>query len=373
MTAIRPTTGARLRLAGVVHTVLGYDPAEGCVRLADENGVLVTLGIEEFVTHPDLHATDGARAHTAAADRLSTTDRQLLERRIEHVREAETGFRSGDPHQPRPGEPRPQYDPATTTLTQRRRSKAAELDSDLARDAGLAMSYTTIRRISAALQAGRGLDGAVDRRLVRRSPGRHSVNKKVEEAFWVVFEETRQGSNVSMKTRRDKIEQWMIEHYGEGAQKLLPSDSTIERWFKDRFVPSELSGKARTRRSATIAPAGGFRRPNPTRPGELVLMDTNNLDVLLAGTGLAGAIRGSLVLAVDWYSRSIVEVRVVENAEKSIDVTFALRDLARPKQMLPGWPDDARWPFVAAGRTDHRHSRRRGRRAAVRQRRSSRG
>jgi transposase InsO family protein len=346
MSAIRPIPGARLALAGIPHTVLGYDATDGAVRLADENGVLVTLGIEDFVTHPDLHDPAGARAHTAAADRLSTTDRRLLEERIQHVREAETGYRSGDPHHPAPGEPRPQYNPETTTLTARRRTKAAELNSDLARAAGLDMSYTTIRRISAALKAGSGLDGAVDGRLVRRSHGRHSVDQRVEEACWIVFEETRQGSNVSMRTRIQKIKQWMLEHHGRGADALVPSDSTIERWFKDRFIPSELSGKARTRRSATTAPAQGFRRPNPTRPGELVLMDTNSLDVLLAGTSLAGVIRGSLVLAIDWYSRSVVEVRVVENAEKAIDITFALRDLARPMQMRAGWPDDARWPFV---------------------------
>ncbi|NEK86952.1 transposase [Blastococcus saxobsidens] len=346
MTTIRPIPGVRLALAGVQHTVLGYDTAEGAVRLADENGVLVTLGVEDFVTHPDLHDPAGARAHNAAAERLSTTDRRLLEARIEHVREAETGYRSGDPHRPAPGEPRPQYNPETTTLTARRRTKAAELNNDLARAAGLDMSYTTIRRISAALNTGMGLDGVVDCRLVRRSHGRHSIDKRVEEACWIVFEETRQGSNVSMKTRMNKIKQWMLEHHGKGADALVPSASTIERWFKDRFIPSDLSGKARTRRSATTAPAHGFRRPNPTRPGELVLMDTNNLDVLLAGTNLAGVIRGSLVLGIDWYSRSVVEVRVVENAEKAIDITFALRDLARPMQMRAGWPDDARWPFV---------------------------
>ncbi|MFJ9482279.1 hypothetical protein ACIRRI_46110 [Streptomyces mirabilis] len=47
--------------------------------------------------------------------------------RAEHVLEAETGYRSGHPARALPGEPRPPYDPATTTVTQRRRAKASEL------------------------------------------------------------------------------------------------------------------------------------------------------------------------------------------------------------------------------------------------------
>ncbi|HEY9369084.1 MAG TPA: hypothetical protein VIU94_11670, partial [Streptomyces sp.] len=41
----------------------------------------------------------------------------------------EVGFRSGDPFRPEPGEPRPEYDPDRTTLTERRAAKAAELSA----------------------------------------------------------------------------------------------------------------------------------------------------------------------------------------------------------------------------------------------------
>jgi hypothetical protein len=51
-------------------------------------------------------------------------------------------------------------------------------------------------------------------------------------------------------------------------------------------------------------------------------------------------------MAVDWYSRSIVAIRVLEKSEQAIDVTFLLREIGRPKAMLPGWTDENRWPFV---------------------------
>lgn len=41
--------------------------------------------------------------------------------------EAETGYRSGSRYWARPGEPKPEYDPERTTLTERRRAKAAKL------------------------------------------------------------------------------------------------------------------------------------------------------------------------------------------------------------------------------------------------------
>lgn len=68
--------------------------------------------------------------------------------------------------------------------------------------------------------------------------------------------------------------------------------------------------------------------------------------MLLAGTAFAGTIRGSVVAAIDVYSRSILAVRVQEGMEKSIDVTFMLRDIMRPVHMRPEWKDDRRWAYV---------------------------
>lgn len=48
-------------------------------------------------------------------------------RLAEHIRELETGYRSGSSEIARPDEPRPQYDVGATTIGQRERSKAEEL------------------------------------------------------------------------------------------------------------------------------------------------------------------------------------------------------------------------------------------------------
>ena len=347
--SVRLARGIRVSVDAREWLITQVDHNSGFVRLCDDEGEQSTMALDEFVTHPHIEEITAKPASVvdAAVERLDKRARDVLNKRIAHVYEAETGYRSGTPDVALPHEPRPEYDPATTTLTERRLAKARELNNEHAADAGTKMSVATIRRIAKSLNAGSALDGAVDRRHVRRSPGRISINEEVQAACEEVFEKTREESNRTHAARYLLVKQYMREVYGyQPGTEPVPCEKTIRRWFQDRFLPSELNGKARTRRSATSAPTGGFSRANPTRPGELVCIDTCSLDVLLEGSVYAGAIRGVIVMAVDWYSRSIVAIRVLEGSEQAIDVTFVLREIGRPKQMRPGWGDENRWPFV---------------------------
>ncbi|RBY96716.1 hypothetical protein DQ237_08920 [Blastococcus sp. TF02-8] len=347
--SVRLARGIRVSVDAREWLITQVSHDQGFVRLCDDEGEQTTLGIEEFVTHPHIEeiTANPAAMVDAAVERLDAHAREILTKRIAHVYEAETGYRSGTPSVALPGEPRPEYDPANTTLTERREAKARELDNEHAADAGTKMSVATIRRIAKALNTGSGLSGTVDRRHVRRSPGRPAISEQVAAACEEVFEKTRLESNRTHAARYLLVKQYMREVFGyEAGEEPVPCEKTIRRWFQDRYLPSELNGKARTRRSATSAPPQGFSRANPTRPGELVCIDTCSLDVLLAGTAYEGVIRGVIVMAVDWYSRSIVAIRVLEKSEQAIDVTFLLREIGRPKAMLPGWTDENRWPFV---------------------------
>ncbi|MFD7628971.1 hypothetical protein ACFV7Q_23560 [Streptomyces sp. NPDC059851] len=60
-------------------------------------------------------------------EELPEGERERLRLRLEHLLEVETGFRSGSRYWARPDEPGATYDPATTTVTGRRRAKAVEL------------------------------------------------------------------------------------------------------------------------------------------------------------------------------------------------------------------------------------------------------
>lgn len=346
--SIRLAPGVRVSLDQDEWMIRRVDWTAGSVELSAADGTRSTLDMADFISHPSLaELTPSSAVHDAALERLSKDQMKVLSLRVAHVYEAQTGYRSGTATVALPDEPKPQYDPVRTTLTERRSSKARELDNEHAAALGTKMSVSTLRRLAKALESGRGLNGVVDRRNVRRSSGRHSLSSQVEAACEEVFERTRLDSNRTHAARYLLVKQYMREVFGcPAGMETMPSERTIRRWFQDRYLPSELDGKARTRRSATTAPSRGFTRANPTRPGELVCIDTCSLDVLLKDTQFAQVIRGVVVMAVDWYSRSIVALRVLEGSEQAIDVTFLLREIGRPKAMLPHWNDDLRWPFV---------------------------
>jgi hypothetical protein len=126
-------------------SVLWLDGAEWAVAAieAQYGRVLLKTGGDErwrsirwLVHHPDCQPVpDGNEERARLAGQPPTMDdltgcqREVVQMRVAHLLEAETGFRSGDPLRPGPGEPRPLYDPRRTTLGQRRRAKAAELRS----------------------------------------------------------------------------------------------------------------------------------------------------------------------------------------------------------------------------------------------------
>ena len=146
---------------------------------------------------------------TPVMEDLTPTRQEQLRLRVAHLLEAETGFRRGDPRQALPGEPHPAYDPAITTLGQRRRAKVAELGRlgrDEARMLGLEqVSERTLERLAAAYQRF-GIIGCVDGRWLRRGGGHPSVSEELREAIDAVHAETLHRSKVSMRTRERLIQ-----------------------------------------------------------------------------------------------------------------------------------------------------------------------
>src|SRR5256886_10445606 len=130
--------------------------------------------VRALVNHPGCHAcmmssatpwAGRGRQQVLMSD-LTAHQQELARIRFAHVKEAETGYRSGDPLRAAAGEPRPAYDPQATTLEQRRRAKVAEIEAlgpDQARLLGFCGgSERTLRRVAAQcprLGAGRGGQG----------------------------------------------------------------------------------------------------------------------------------------------------------------------------------------------------------------------
>ncbi len=156
-TVLELTPGTEIVLDGREWTVERREPHLGLVYLVSGDGGRRQVSLRFLACHPGCWPSSRAAAGGAGRGRQPRTPgdlkpgrRELAGLRMAHLLEVATGFRSGDPLRPGPGEPKPEYDPAATTLTSRRRAKAEELralDPEHARMLGLnAVSYWTLIR-----------------------------------------------------------------------------------------------------------------------------------------------------------------------------------------------------------------------------------
>jgi hypothetical protein len=342
MTA-RVQVGAKLTIEGqpweIVHLTV-----TGQVALVSSRGEFREGHIVDMLRAASADRISDVRL--GSYDRLTREQQEPILRRQDHIREVITGYRSGTSSHPRPGEPKIEYDPDQTTRTQRIANKAAELDHDGYRASGETMAEITVRRmVDHYLEL--GIDGLVDRRSLSSRPKRKVMTPLVAEVLDTLIDERATKSTINFRTLHRMLCDQLMQRDPVlySTPRKCPSYSSVKVWFREHYKPSDLSGAAKYR-STKKDPTSGFFRRTPTRPGEMVVADTSGLDVRLRTAGDEGTTSGVLIICVDWYSRSIVGLRVLEKSESAIDITSELVDLARPTAMRPHWSHDARWPYV---------------------------
>ena len=157
--------GAVVVLDGRQWTVQRREPHLGQVLLAAPDGTRQQVTFQFLVTHPRCFTSSRSAAlgagrgrQEASPEDLPPGRQELAVLRMAHLLEVRTGFRSGSREHPGQGEPRPEYDPDATTLTQRRHAKVAELaalDPQQARLLGLdRVGYRTLIRWEAGRLTG---------------------------------------------------------------------------------------------------------------------------------------------------------------------------------------------------------------------------
>ncbi|MFG2716623.1 transposase [Streptomyces goshikiensis] len=265
--------------------------------------------------------------------------------RAAHVLEAETGFRSGSPLRALPDEPRPGFDPETTTVTERRRAKVAELAALDRQEANLlGLSYMSERTLE-RLGARRGEDlvtACADGRWTRRSQGRHSVTEEVREAVFAVRQECLQRSRMSMLARHRLVHQYMREVFPAFPVEKIPGYDTLRMVWKEWFGPD--GARQRYVRSAETA-ENASRRVVVHRPGQVVALDTTPLPVKVRESVFGDPVTLMLTLALDLYTHSIVAFRLTPVADTSVDIAMLLRDVMMPLPMREGWGGEMEWPY----------------------------
>jgi len=341
--------GATVVLDGVEWTVERREPHLGRVHLVGDDGSRRQVSIRFLANHPGCWSSSQAEAPAGGLGRQPKTAedlrpgrRELAGLRMAHLLEVATGFRSGDRLRPGPGEPRPEYDPDTTTLTARRRAKVAELkamDRQQARLLGLdAVSYHTLIR----WENGRrrfGLVGCADDRWLREGGGHPAVTEEVREAIFAVREETLRRAKVSMRTKEAMVCQYVRESFGPDTP--VPSYQTLCRVWREWFGPG--GARQRYARSADLPARNGHVLVH--RPGQVVALDTTVLPVMLRDGVFGDCLKCHLTIALDVYSHSLVAFRLTLVSDTSVDVAMLLRDVMMPLPMREDWGEELEWPY----------------------------
>jgi hypothetical protein len=352
MSRLDLSPGAFVVLDGAEWAVEYLEPQFGHVMLvACVGGQRMRVTMRFLAHHPDCRSSSRTTSALAAARGrqepsladLTEHQRELVALRVAHLFEVETGYRGGDPLRPGPGEPKPCYDPASTTVTQRRASKAAELavlDREQARLLGLdkvglrtLIRWETRRREAGAI-------GCADDRWLRPVAGRR-IEEQIREAIHAVHTECLHRSRVSMRTKERMIHQYVREQFGPEAAHQVPSYDTLRRVWREWFGPG--GGRQRYVRSAAKATSGEHVVIH--RPGQVVVLDSTILPVKVRETVFGDPVSVHLTLAMDVFTRSMVGFRLTLVSDAAIDVAMLLRDITMPLPMRPDWGEDMEWPY----------------------------
>jgi hypothetical protein len=326
-----------VRFDAAVHTVVGMS---GTVLLvADEQGEVTAIGLVDLQAKADFEVV-GARstapvmaAGLSSVQALDRLPRPVVEAALWWERHLQEVIHGLPPDAPAGSRPRPGYDPAVMTLTQREQAKAAELAA-----AGHDVHVSKVKRQRQRYEAG-GLAGLVDRRPLRQPSRLGRVDPRVVEAMQAAIAETTDAS-----TRTAGFLLWrtqeIIAARVDAAEVVVPSRATLYRLVGKLTTGLHTTGSARTRRSEAARPAGPFGGLTVAAPGEVVQIDSTPLDVLvLLDSGVVG--RVELTGMIDVATRTVTAA-VLRPTTKSVDASVLLARTVTPEPMRPGWAEALR-------------------------------
>lgn len=319
------------------------------VVLRSSRGQLLRVSVKELLFSERVRIVpDGPGPSGEDEDELASATLSLLERsdpkkrkrlveQAEHAREVCTGYKSGSAALAGEGEPRPGFDPGLPQMA-RYEAKAAELG----------VHWRTVYRwVVATRDLGEaGLAGSI-----RVPTILDRCDIRWVEAVVEILKEYEDQSKPLRKTVLEQAEARVIARLGDGAVEV-PGRTKAH----DALAELELQHptfRLSTKRNRDIAarPRGVFGRLRPTRPGEYVLMDTTRLDVYALDPATLRWINCELTVAMDWYTRCIVGVRLTPVSTKAVDAAAVLFQAYRPLPTLAHWPAEAVWPEHGIPRT----------------------
>jgi transposase InsO family protein len=323
--------GSRFSFDGEVVEVTGFEGTR--VTLRDGRGRWRTLGLAGFLAGAvPVEAPDARPAPVGPLlAGLSGGEQSVVTERAGHVREVLTGYRSGTAEAARPGEPRPDYDPARP-LGGRQEAKACELG----------VTGRTIRRWVRAYRDS-GEAGLADSRRV--SGRRLALDPRWEEACRAVVAGQAGASTPTAGALLRLIDAQLDDQHGAGAVPRPSTASAYRHLARLTKGTNAVTGSAKGRRSIADRPKGVYGRLRAVRPGEYVIMDTQDLDVFAMEPVTCRWVRAQLTVAQDLFTRCITGLRVTPVSTKAVDVAGVLFQAVAPRPAPEDWPAEACWAY----------------------------
>ena len=323
--------GSRFAFDGEVVEVTGFEGTR--VTLRDGRDRWRTLGLAGFLARAaPLEAPQGLPAPAGPLlAGLSGSERSAVAERAGHVRELLTGYRSGTAEVARPGEPRPDYDPARP-LGGRQEAKARELG----------VTGRTIRRWVRAYRDS-GEAGLADARRV--SGRRLELDPRWEQACRTVVAGQVGASTPTAGALLRLIDAQLDDQYGAGAVPRPSAAAAYRHLARLTKGTNAVTGSAKGRRSIADRPKGVYGRLRAVRPGEYVILDTQDLDVFAMEPVTCRWVRAQLTVAQDLFTRCITGLRVTPVSTKAVDVAGVLYQTVAARPVPEDWPAEACWPY----------------------------
>ncbi|KOU28544.1 hypothetical protein ADK53_34005 [Streptomyces sp. WM6373] len=316
---------------GGIHVLAGLDGPR-CRLVAEGDAGLQILLLTQVLGAQDFAVLDHrwpGRPRVPVHGPLDGLDAAVREKALaweRHILEVETGTGLGQDGPPRPG-----YDPAVYGLAEREAAKAVELTA-----AGEQVSVATVRRMRARYRE-QGVWGLVDGRLKRERSVFGRADPRVVTAVKRALEE-QQGRSTGTLSRLRRQVGWLLEDAHGPGVVAVPPVATFNRLVRSVAEQEQLPLTAAGQRRRASRPVPVFTPTVATLPGELVMMDSTLLDVMVVCED-GQARRPELTMAVDVATRSITAAVLRPKGTKAVDAAVLLAQTLVPQPMRPDWPE----------------------------------
>ncbi|MCC3318316.1 DDE-type integrase/transposase/recombinase [Nocardia africana] len=301
--------GTTLLIDGEGARVVEFDGRKVVVSYAD--GRYASVAVAEFVSRArSLEPVDRDVDPGLVLADLSPEDRSKATERAAHIREVLTGYRSGYAEAAADGEPHPAY-AASEPFKARCAAKARELS----------VAARTIERWVAAYRDA-GEAGLVDDR--QRRGRRSKVDPRWDAAVRAELAARVSDSTPTRSAVLMRVTERLEREHGAGAVPIPAKTTAYRRLGELAKGTNAVSGSAKARRSIADRPQGVYGRLRATRPGEYLILDTQDLDVFAMEPVTCRWVRAQLTVAQDLFDRQILGLKVTPVSTKAIDVAGVL-------------------------------------------------